>query len=94
MRWPRLATFLLTPPLFYWLMPVFAGLVLAIPLAVWTSSEQWGLWLRRLGLLRIVEEAAPPPVLQRLDRLLAAAGPATNDRFVWPCSIQGSTPCT
>ena len=76
-----IATFLLTPPLFYWLIPVFAGLVLAIPLAVWTGSEQWGARLRRLGLLRIAEETAPPPVLQRLGQLLAAPAPAPADRF-------------
>ena len=76
-----LATFLLTPPLFYWLTPVLAGLVFAIPIAVWTSSDLWGIRLRDLGLLRIVEEAAPPPVLQRLDQLLAAPAPAPADQF-------------
>jgi membrane glycosyltransferase len=75
------ATFLLTPPLFYWLIPVFAGLVFSIPLAVWSSSERWGVRLREHGLLRIVEEAAPPPVMRRLDELLAEPAPAPADRF-------------
>ncbi len=76
------ATFKLTPPLFYWLTPVLAGLVLAIPMAVWTSSEKWGIRLRNLGLLRIVEEVDPPSVMRRLDRLLAEPRPAPGDRFV------------
>ncbi|HEX6013031.1 MAG TPA: glucans biosynthesis glucosyltransferase MdoH [Geminicoccaceae bacterium] len=75
------ATFQLTPPLFYWLTPVFAGLLLAIPLALWTSSERWGARLRELGLLRIVEEAEPPAVMQRLDQLLAEPAPPNVDRF-------------
>ncbi len=76
------ATFELTPPLFYWLTPVFAGLVLAIPLAVWTSSERWGVRLRDWGLLRIVEESDAPAVMRRLDRILEAPAPTISDRFV------------
>jgi membrane glycosyltransferase len=76
-----IATFVLTPPLFYWLIPVLAGLVLSIPLALWSSSEAWGMRLRELGLLRIVEETAPPPVMRRLDALLAQPEPAPADRF-------------
>jgi membrane glycosyltransferase len=75
------ATFQLTPPLFYWLTPVFAGLILAIPLALWTSSESWGARLRQLGLLRVVEEAEPPAVMRRLDRLLAEPALPSVDRF-------------
>ena len=75
------ATFVVTPNLFTWLIPVFAGLVLSIPLAVWTSDDGSGDRLRRLGLLPVVEEAAPPPVMRRLDELLASPAPAPADRF-------------
>jgi membrane glycosyltransferase len=76
-----IATFAFTPALFYWLIPVFAGLVLAIPQALWSSSESWGERLRELCLLRIVEEAEPPPVMRRLEDLLAQPEPAPADRF-------------
>ena len=76
-----IATFKLTPALFYWLIPVFSGLLLAIPLAMWMSSEAWGIRLGRLGLLRVVEEASPPKVMRRLDELLAAPAGAEADRF-------------
>ena len=78
-----LVTLLFTPPLFYWLIPVLAGLVFSIPLAMWSASEVWGERLRRLGLLLIVEEAEPPAVVRRLERSLAQPGaaPALGDRF-------------
>jgi membrane glycosyltransferase len=76
-----IATFKLTPALFYWLIPVFSGQLLAIPLAMWTSSESWGVRLGKLGLLRVVEEASPPQVMRRLDALLAAPSESTADRF-------------
>ena len=75
------ATFVVTPALFYWLIPVFAGLVFAIPLAMFTSSDVWGIRMAGAGLLRVVEEAAPPPVMRRLDELLANPAPAPADRF-------------
>ena len=75
------ATFVLTPSLFYWLIPVFAGLVFAIPLAMFTSSDAWGIRMGRAGLLRVAEESAPPAVMRRLDELLAQPSSAPADRF-------------
>ena len=75
------ATWIYTPSLFYWLIPVYAGLILAIPVAMWTSSEAAGERLARAGLLRVVEEVDPPAVMRRLDDLLARIRPATGDRF-------------
>ncbi|MEA1157505.1 hypothetical protein U8M34_28580, partial [Klebsiella pneumoniae] len=62
-------------------IPVLAGLVLAIPLAIWSASEKWGDRLRRLKLLLIVEESEPPPVVRRLEALLQEPVPASGDRF-------------
>jgi membrane glycosyltransferase len=47
-----------TPELFYWLIPVLAGLVFAIPLGLLSGDERLGDRLRALRLLPVVEEAA------------------------------------
>lgn len=54
-------------PLFLWMTPVVLGLILAVPLVLWTSGVR-----RRLSpVLRTPEEAAPPPVLTRAKTLAA-----------------------
>ena len=58
-----------SPYLALWMLPVVLGLALAVPLAAWTGQRGAGLALRRLGLLRIPEELAPPPVLVRAGAL-------------------------
>ena len=60
------AAFRLDPFYFWWLLPTLAGLILSIPVAVWTSSAEMGRWLRSLGLLVIREEVDPPQELVAL----------------------------
>jgi membrane glycosyltransferase len=70
----------ISTPLALWMSPVVVGLALAIPLVAITGSRRLGLGLRRLGLLLIPEERAPPAELARagaLYRALGAAPPAT-----------------
>ncbi len=50
----------LAPTLFWWLMPVVTGLVLAVPLSVFSSRVSWGQACRRAGLFMIPEEVTPP----------------------------------
>ena len=73
-----------TPMLLLWLVPVFAGLCLAIPLALLSGREDAAAALRRHGFLLIQEESAPPPVLRRLDSLLGQPAPEADraSRFV------------
>ena len=77
-----------TPMLLLWLIPVVAGLCLAIPLALLSGREDVGDALRRHGLMLIEEETAPTPVLRRLEELLetaptdTGAAQRTVDRFV------------
>jgi len=62
---------LLSPSLVIWMSPTIAGLILAIPLS-WASGQlSIGVFLRRLGLLRIPEETKIPPVIARANALAA-----------------------
>ncbi len=50
----------LEPSLFWWFMPVLAGMVFSIPISVLTSRRSLGLWARRLGIFLTPEETNPP----------------------------------
>ncbi len=65
------AAYAVSLPLFLWMTPVLLGLSLAVPLAALTASRRAGGALRRMGLLQVAEERAPPPVLARADALYA-----------------------
>lgn len=45
--------------LFWWFVPVLAGMVFSIPLSVWTSRSSWGRRARKVGLFLTPEEAVP-----------------------------------
>lgn len=61
--------------LFWWLSPVLIGLLVSIPLSVFTSRPTVGHWLRRKGLLLTPEESQPAQELQDLEHALASAPP-------------------
>jgi membrane glycosyltransferase len=65
------ATWLLAPEMFFWLIPIFVGLILAIPLSILLSSAVAGRWLATKRLLLIPEETIATKVLQRHRHLLA-----------------------
>lgn len=68
-----IASWLVSPFLALWMLPVTLGLLLAVPLVALTARP--ARLLRRLRLLSIPEEAAPPTVLARsnaIRRLLSA----------------------
>jgi len=56
----------LSPILFWWFTPVFTGMVLSIPLSVWTSRRSLGARARKLGLFLTPEETKPPVELVSL----------------------------
>jgi membrane glycosyltransferase len=56
----------LEPELFWWFTPVLAGMVLSIPLSVFTSRRHLGARARAMGLFLTPEEIAPPPELVSL----------------------------
>ena len=48
--------------LFLWMLPASLGLVLSGPLSAWSAQRSAGEAFRRLGLLQIEEEKAPPAI--------------------------------
>jgi membrane glycosyltransferase len=63
---------LVLPATFWWFVPALAGMVVSIPLCVFTSRSSWGWRARGMGLLLTPEETAPPPELVSLRARLAA----------------------
>jgi membrane glycosyltransferase len=64
------AAYAISIPLFLWMSPVLAGLLLAIPLAVITGNAAIGVALRRRGFLLIPEERDPPLVVRRAREII------------------------
>lgn len=65
------SAFVVSPAFFWWLSPVLAGLVLAVPLSILLSKAGVGRAARRLGVFLTPEETAPPYELKRLQQNLA-----------------------
>ncbi len=65
------------PQYAWWLVPVLAGPVLAIPLAALTESVRVGQLMRRLGLFVAPWESGAAPLVERVHRLM---GPAEGSR--------------
>src|SRR5262249_31373714 len=53
-------------PTFWWFVPVMSGMILSVPLSVFTSRSSLGAWTRHLGLFLTPEETSPPPELDTL----------------------------
>ncbi len=64
-----------SPAFPWWLSPVLAGLLVAIPLSALSSHAAPGRWLRRRGLFLIPEEVRQPPVLAAARRHALAFAP-------------------
>jgi membrane glycosyltransferase len=56
------------PRFIWWIMPVLAGLLFSVFLAVWTSGPKLGRWMRTWGLLLTPEETKVPPELAAVHR--------------------------
>jgi membrane glycosyltransferase len=63
----------LAPKFIWWMIPVLAGMIVAVPFTVLTSRASLGRALRERGWLVTPEESAPPPELAALNANLAAA---------------------
>lgn len=60
---------------FWWFAPVLAGMVLSIPLSVWTSRGRLGARARILGLFLVPEEIRPPVELALIRARMALVEP-------------------
>ncbi len=65
------SSFIISPPFFWWLSPVLAGLVLSIPLSILLSKVSVGKRARQWGIFLTPEETQPPYELRRLRQNLA-----------------------
>jgi membrane glycosyltransferase len=61
------------PDYFWWFLPVLCGILLSIPLSMFSSSVTLGRSLRRAGLFLTPEERQPPPILAHFSSALAAS---------------------
>ncbi len=68
------AVYILSPHYFWWLVPVMAAWVVAIPLSVWLSRAGPGRAARRWGIFRTPEEIDPPALLRRYEEARAQPG--------------------
>lgn len=66
------------PDRVYWILPVLAGLLVAVPLAVFSSRGRLGESMRRAGYLLTPEEISPLPVIGEADKALVATQAATE----------------
>lgn len=57
----------INPGFFWWMSPIVAGLVLAIPLSVWTSRPSIGGFLMHHGLFLTPADTDPPPEIVALN---------------------------
>jgi membrane glycosyltransferase len=71
-----LAALMIAPSLFLWMLPVWLGLMLSIPLAQATSTVTAGDMTRKLGLFLIPEERAED--LAARDQAAAKTAPAVS----------------
>ena len=62
---------LIDPALLLWSLPLTAGYLLAVPLAVSTADPAVGRWVQRIGLCAIPEDIAPPPEIAGLNNKAA-----------------------
>ena len=73
---------ILPPVVAGWSLPLVAGLLGTLPLAVWSSRTSWGLAAHRVGLLVTPEEGAPAPILRSFRRAVPGGVDAGDVRQV------------
>ncbi len=73
-----LAAWFINPDLFWWLAPVTAGLILAVPLSAASGTDLPGRVMRALWIWRTPEEGRPPAILKDFETRLTDIAPGTD----------------
>ncbi len=68
----------ISPTFAAWMSPILLGLILCIPVSVWTSRARYGKALQRHNILCTPEELNPPSVLKLADVAIASVDPALD----------------
>ena len=71
-------TAIYTPTLFFWLLPVFSGLIFAAPIIRLSSSNSFGLWCKRNGIFLLDTECKPNHAIRSVNRSMKHLKPTTN----------------
>lgn len=66
-----LIVYLYANSLFFWVLPITIGLILSIPISVFSSRESFGLWAKKHKLFIIPEEYKKPSILVMADTALS-----------------------
>lgn len=75
--WAALAWYI-SPVFAAWMSPILLGLILSIPVSVWTSRARWGKALAKHRILSTPEELDPPAVMKLADVAKASVDPALD----------------
>jgi membrane glycosyltransferase len=68
----------ISPVFAAWMSPILAGMVLSIPVSVWSSRARYGQALAKHRILTTPEEFSPPEVILLADKANAAVDPALD----------------
>ncbi|MEE4376694.1 MAG: glucans biosynthesis glucosyltransferase MdoH [Candidatus Competibacteraceae bacterium] len=71
-----IGSYLYIPNFFWWFTPVLLGMVLAIPLSIFSSSVKWGQVTQRMGLFLTPQETKPPRVLTLFREAIERTSPS------------------
>jgi membrane glycosyltransferase len=76
------AILVIAPRYIWWMMPILSGLILSVPLTMFTSRASVGRWMRRLGLLLTPEETNTPAELAALEERMAGGATAVETQTI------------
>ncbi|MFP8967033.1 glucans biosynthesis glucosyltransferase MdoH [Pokkaliibacter sp. CJK22405] len=64
------AAYLNSLDLLAWLAPALVGMLLSVPLSMFTGSQSVGRWFKKAGIMRTPEEKAPPAIRLKMDEVV------------------------